>query len=246
MQYTHRISEGRNNVRGKRWTWVKKSILERFTYPGRGRWKWMCSVGGLKVSPSRKREKTSIIRNNNTLKLQKRDLNDDSTPFSHDGYSDTFTSNGVEGGNIQGIIVNEVVDDDNTCIKRKRENEEEVVPGALPAFGNPIDSSIILGTTIHGSMNGQLGGKLDPNPNQEELGLVTMTTVDVDKGLNRTSTSVSNTGGVMEDLGGWEGLDGEEGAKLQRDRTLQAEINTYIQNEESCFNRKHQLDAWDM
>ncbi len=197
-----------------------------------------CFAGGIKVLPARKREVMGI--NCSKLNVQKRDLNGD-VHFDRMGEKGLHASN-VEGGIIQGDNVNQLVDGDNACIKKNMDDEEVAPCAALPPFRKPIDSSTLSGT-MQSSMNGRLGGKIDPN--QEESGVM-MTTLGVGK-LQPTTTSVSNVrGGGMEDLGGWEGLDGEEGAKLQRDRTLQAEINTFIQNAECRFNLKHERDAWDM
>ncbi len=194
----------------------------------------MCFDGRFKVSPGKKREVEVTDGINSTkLKVLKRDLNDN-MHFSQKEEKGSRVEY-VESRNIQGANVNQLVDGDNsTCTKNKRDNEVR----------KPIDSST-LSSTMKSSVNGRLGGKIVPN--QEEVGRMVTSTVCAGK-LQRATTSVSNArgGGCMEDLGGWEGLDEEEGAKQQRDRTLQAEINTLIQNSESHFHRKHERDAWDM
>ncbi len=243
-QCSHRIFARRHSVKVERLAWAKTPILKKFMHPGRERWKrLLCFAGGYTVIPARKREVIMDINSSSKLKVQKRDLNGD-VHFDRIGGEKGLHASNLENGNIQGANVNQLVDGDNACIKRNIDDEEEVVPctAALPSFRKPIDSSTLSGN-MQRNMNGRFGGKIDPN--QEDSGVV-MTTLGVGK-LQSTTTSVSYLGGGgMGDLGGWEGLDGEEGAKLQHDRTLQAEINTFIQNAECRFNLRHERDAWDM
>ncbi len=202
-------------------------------YPGRG--KWVYFDGRPKVSPLKKREEVTDGINSATRGTLNRDSKDNNIPFSQKEKKGLHAKY-VESRTIQGANVNQLVDvDDTTCKKSKGANEVR----------KPIDSST-LSSTMKSNANGRLEGKIGFNT--REVGGIGTSIVGTDKFQHATATSISNAqrGGCMEDLGGWDGLDEEEGAKQQRDRTLQARINTLIQNSEAHFKRKHELDAWDM